>query len=148
MAVFAWIGVIFFSSTTTASVWCEAGFNHISQILFSGPRDSNSFGFIHLAADKGLHVTLFTILAILLSVAMVGPQFKVFRVLAFGLVVGCCSEYLQSFFPDRDPAIRDVLINLAGTGLGVLISQAFARTRAARRRDDFREYMFSRSDGQ
>lgn len=149
LAVFAWIGVIFFSSTTTASRWCEAGFSYLSQIFMSNlPRDSGSFGMIHLAADKGLHITLFTVLAILLSRAMMSPKNKGFRILAFGFAVGCCSEYLQSFFPDRDPAIRDVFINLAGTGLGVLIGRTVWRSRTFEGREELREYTFSRPDGQ
>src|SRR4051812_37152209 len=112
------------------------------------PRDSTSFGALHLAADKGLHVTLFAVLAILLHRAMVDPRNKVFRILSFGLVVGCCSEYLQSFFPDRDPAIRDVFINLVGTGLGVGISQLLRARPAAAGIRESRAYMFSRSDGQ
>jgi VanZ family protein len=149
MAVAVWIGVIFFSSTSTASYWCESAFSYLSGILMSGvPRDSTSFGAIHLTADKGLHVTLFAVLGILLSRAMLEPKNKVSRILAFGFLVGCCSEYLQSLFPDRDPAIRDVLINLGGTGLGVLISRLSRRRRTAAGTQKAREYTFSSSDGQ
>src|SRR4051812_43042572 len=111
------------------------------------PRDSTSFGALHLAADKGLHLTLFAVLGILLYCAMVNPRNKVVRILSFGLVVGCCSEYLQSFFPDRDPAIRDVFINLAGTELGILIRILSGR-RMASGKQEAREYIFSGSDGQ
>ncbi len=149
VAVVGWIGVIFFSSTSTASRWCESAFGALSEFLLSGiPRDSSSFGMIHLIADKGLHVTLFAVLAVLLFRALVNPQGKVVRILSFGLVVGCCSEYLQSFFPDRDPAVRDVLINVAGTGLGVLISRMFRAKQTAAEAKESREYTFSHSDGQ
>jgi len=148
VGVAAWIGVIFFSSTSTASRWCESAFSYLYHMLISGvPQNSSSFGAIHLAADKGLHLTLFAILALLLYRAMVAPRHKVIRILSFGLLVGCCSEYLQSFFPDRDPAVRDVFINLAGTGFGVLIS-IFWPKRAVTGEQDSREYTFSRSDGQ
>lgn len=148
MAVVGWIGVVFFSSTSTASLWCESAFSFLSGIFMSRvPRDSTSFGAIHLIADKGLHVTLFTILAVLLYQAMVNPPHKIVRILSFGFVVGCCSEYLQSLFPDRDPAIRDVFINLAGTALGVLISVLWVR-RTANEKQEFREYTFDSSDGQ
>jgi VanZ family protein len=148
VAVVGWIGIIFFSSTRTAWLWCESGFSYLSGIFISDVRrQSESFGAIHLAADKGLHVTLFAVLALLLYKAMLDPRQKVVRILSFGLVVGCCSEYLQSFFPDRDPAVRDVFINLAGTGLGVLLSILWARrTRAGKH--EAREYTFSASDGQ
>lgn len=130
----AWIGVIFFSSTSTALLWSESAFGFLSHLVLSGlPHDSTSFGIIHLAADKGLHVTLFAVLALLLSIAMLSPNLKVIRILLFGLFIGCCSEYLQSFFPDRDPAVRDVFINLSGTAIGVAISALIGNSRFARR---------------
>jgi VanZ family protein len=149
MSVAVWIGVIFFSSTSTASYWCESAFSYVSGIFMSGvPRDSTSYGAVHIVADKGLHVTLFAVLAVLLFGAMVHPGKKVVRILLFGFVVGCCSEYLQSFFPDRDPAFRDVLINLGGTGLGVLISRiSWAKATAVQTQKD-RAYTLSSSDGQ
>jgi VanZ family protein len=148
ISVAAWIGVIFFSSTSTASYWCESAFNYVSGIFMSGvPRDSTSYGAVHLAADKGLHITLFAVLGLLLVGAMVRPRKKILRILTFGFVVGCCSEYLQSFFPDRDPAFRDVLINLGGTGLGVLISRLWWKKRTAVRTQKDREYSLTSSDG-
>ncbi|MFL6452159.1 MAG: VanZ family protein [Bryobacteraceae bacterium] len=148
LAVLGWIGVIFFSSTSTASLWCESAFSFLSGIFISNvPRDSTSFGAIHLAADKGLHVTLFAVLALLLYRAMANPRHKIIRILSFGLVVGCCSEYLQSFFPDRDPAIRDVFINLSGTGLGIVLHLLWSRP-AGTGIQEAQEYTLSRSDGQ
>jgi len=147
VAVVGWIGVIFFSSTSTASRWSETAFGYLSGIFISSlPRDSSSFGVIHLAADKGLHVTLFAVLAVLLFRAMADPRHKVVRILLFGLTVGCCSEYLQSFFPDRDPAVRDVLINLGGTAVGVLVSLVLPRRRTAVGTGEAREYTLSCSD--
>lgn len=147
-AVAVWIGVIFFSSTSTASYWCESAFSYLSGIFMSGvPPTSTSFGAVHLAADKGLHVTLFAVLAVLLVRAMMDPRKKVVRILAFGFFVGCCSEYLQSFFPDRDPAFRDVLINLGGTALGVLVSRMSWARRFAAGTESSREYTFTSSDG-
>jgi VanZ family protein len=148
VAVVGWIGVIFFSSSSTASLWCESAFSYFSRIFISDlSPESKSLGAIHLAADKGLHLTLFAVLAVLLYQAMVNPRHKVVRILSFGLLVGCCSEYLQSLFPDRDPAIRDVFINLAGTELGILIRILSGR-RMASGKQEAREYIFSGSDGQ
>jgi VanZ family protein len=147
VAVVGWIGVIFFSSTSTASRWCETAFSYLSAIfMFGVRRDSNSFGLLHLAADKGLHVTLFAVLAILLFQAMSNSRRKILRILMFGLVVGCCSEYLQSFFPDRDPAIRDVFINLAGTGVGVLVSRVLWKRGTGIGTQGAREYTLTPSD--
>ena len=148
VAVVGWICVIFFSSTSTASYWCESAFSYLSGIFMSQvPRDSSPFGAVHLLADKGLHVTLFAILAVLLFRAMENPRVKVLRILAFGFVVGCCSEYLQSFFPDRDPAVRDVFINLGGTGLGLVVTRMLWARQAISGSQESRAYTFSRSDG-
>ncbi|MFL6416488.1 MAG: VanZ family protein [Bryobacteraceae bacterium] len=149
VAVAVWIGIIFLSSTSAASRWCEAGFSFLSGIFMSSlPTDSTSFGVIHLAADKGLHLTLFAILAGLLFQAMASPRRRVLRILSFGFIVGCCSEYLQSFFPDRDPAIRDVFINLAGTGIGLLLTRILWRKDGIAASSASREYTCSRSDAQ
>jgi len=148
VAVVGWIGVIFFSSTSTASRWCEAAFSYLSWMFISGlPRNSSRYGLIHLAADKGLHLTLFVVLAALLFQAMANPHHKIVRILLFGLVVGCCSEFLQSFFPDRYPAILDVLINLAGTAFGVLVSRVLWKRRNAIGTPGAIEYSFGSSDG-
>ncbi|MBV8897069.1 MAG: VanZ family protein [Acidobacteriaceae bacterium] len=118
--VIAWILVIFFSSTSLASQWCESGFAYVSAVLFRRLHPhSSSYDLVHLLADKGLHVTMFCVLAILLWHAFPTIQHKVPTILVCGAIVGSCSEFLQRFFPGRDPAIRDVLINIAGTALGI-----------------------------
>ncbi len=128
----AWIGVIFFSSTSLASKWCEEAFARVSLLLLGrGAMQQPSFSVLHLVADKGLHVTLFLVLALLLTKVLPSSRFKVLRILTIGLVVGSCSEFLQRFFPGRDPAVRDVMINVAGTALGVAIAAVAARRREA-----------------
>lgn len=133
LAVLAWIGTIFFSSTSLAAQWSERAFHFFSGLLFGGlgPNDP-SYGLIHLLADKGFHVALFLILAILLWKAIPQGKWKIGTVLLFGAFVGSCSEFLQRFFPGRDPAIRDVLINVAGTALGVVVALAFAHIHGVR----------------
>ena len=127
-AVLAWIGVIFVSSTSLASKWAEGLFDFISSEFLSGlHRDSPSFGIVHLVADKGFHVSLFCILAILLWLAIMYDGRKWLLILLSGAVVGTCSELLQRFFPDRDPAVRDVLINIGGTALGLMFCVAATR---------------------
>jgi VanZ family protein len=118
-AVAAWIAVIFFSSTSLASEWCESGFSYVSSLLFRQHPHSSSYDLVHLLADKGLHVTLFCMLAILLWQALPNVEHRVLIILTCGAAVGSCSEFLQRFFPGRDPAIRDVLINIGGTALGL-----------------------------
>lgn len=127
-AAILWVGVIFFSSTSLAFELCEQAFESVSTLLLGREAmRQSSFGVFHLLADKGLHVTLFFVLAVLLWNALPPRRFRVIRILVLGLIVGSCSEFLQRFFPGRDPAIRDVLINLGGTALGVAVSSAVSK---------------------
>lgn len=121
-ALAAWVLLIFFSSTSLASQWCESGFSYVSSVLFRHLHPhSSSYDLFHLLADKGLHVTLFCVLGILLWNAFPNLQHRATTVLVCGAIVGSCSEFLQRFFPGRDPAIRDVLINIGGTALGLAL---------------------------
>jgi VanZ family protein len=127
-AAFAWIGVIFFSSTTLASKWAEGTFSFVADtLLFHLQRNSNSYGLFHFMADKGFHVSLFCVLAVLLWQALRHSEKKVWLILLSGAVVGSCSEFLQRFFPGRDPAIRDVFINIGGTMIGIAFCVAVAK---------------------
>ena len=131
MGVIVWIGVIFFSSTSLASQWCEEAFRFLSSIIFSHlrPYDS-SYGIIHLLADKSVHVGLFLVLALLLWQALPQADWKIARIILFGAAVGSASEFLQRFFPGRDPAVRDVLINVAGTAVGIGVCLAWMKYRS------------------
>lgn len=132
LAALAWIGTIFFSSTSIAAELCERAFTAVAAFLFGSLRpDEQSYGLIHLIADKGFHVFLFVVLAILLWKAIPPGKWKTPAVLLFGAFVGSCSEFLQRFFPGRDPAIRDVLINASGVALGVIVIAAIANRRAS-----------------
>jgi VanZ family protein len=53
-------------------------------------------------------------------------------ILASGFTIGSISEFLQSFFPDRDPALRDVVINTTGTALGIVLCLLADRVRTRR----------------
>jgi VanZ family protein len=137
--VAVWIGVIFFSSTSLASKWAEGTFHFVSAQLFSNLEQRPSFDLIHLLVDKGFHVSLFCILAILLWQAIDSGARKPWFILGCGAVVGSCSEFLQRFFPDRDPALRDVLINIGGTTLGVLLCLALGKLKPRMGARDRRE---------
>jgi VanZ family protein len=123
----AWIGIIFFSSTSAALYYCVTAYHAVTAFIFGPNRHTPPFSFLQLLADKGLHVTLFFILALLLWQAVPPVPRRPWLILLGGLCVGSASEYLQSFFPDRDPAIHDVLINLGGTALGLGARLALGR---------------------
>jgi VanZ family protein len=127
-AALGWVGVIFFSSTSVALHWCEEAFRWLSELLLGNDvAQQPSFGVFHLLADKGFHVTLFLVFAVLLWKALPPSGSKGWKILLLGFLVGSCSEFLQRFFPDRDPALRDVLINVAGTALGLACSVIAAK---------------------
>ena len=123
LGVLAWTGVIFFSSTSIADHWGEQGFNWLSSIFFRhlGP-DASSYAILHLLAHKSVHIFLFMVLALLLWRSVPDGEWKITLILVCGAFIGSCSEFLQRFFPGRDPAIRDVLINVAATALGIFAS--------------------------
>ena len=130
--------MIFFSSTSLASEWCEEAFHFIASIIFPGlgPHDV-SLGFLHLLADKGVHVTLFLVLAVLLWNFFPNASWKVVVIIFCGALVGSASEFLQRFFPGRDPAIRDVLINIGGTAIGVWLCISYVKRRMRAQEPEF-----------
>lgn len=133
IAVAAWLGVIAFSSTSMAGQGSEQAFFSLSSVLFRYLHPSyTEYLTIHFLADKGVHVTLFAVLGILLWQAIPSWRWNAAIILAAGAVVGSFSEFLQSFFPGRDPAIRDVLINIGGTALGLVICFVISRLRRHR----------------
>jgi VanZ family protein len=128
LAIAAWLGVIAFSSTSAAAFDSERAFYSVSSVLFRYVHlNYTEYRMIHFLAEKWVHVTMFMVLAILLWKAIPQRPRKVGIILLVGAVVGSCSELLQSLFPDRDPAIRDVLINIGGTALGIAICLAISR---------------------
>ena len=127
----AWTAFIFFSSTSTAARWCEHVYFTFSHYAYRGTNN-----WLHFLAEKSVHVGLFVMLAILLWKTIPDASWKTPAILLCGLSIGCFSEFLQGFFPDRDPALRDVLINLAGTIAGFafcalsLIMASFKKSRS------------------
>jgi VanZ family protein len=133
LAILGWICIIFFSSTSLASEWSEQAFRYLSGLFLTRLRpDSPPYGLIHLLADKSVHVALFCGLGILLWRALSDPERRIPLILLLGAVVGSCSEILQAFFPGRDPAFRDVLINIVGTALGLAVCGAASKWRTSR----------------
>ena len=131
----AWIGVIFSSSTSLAGKTSEQLFSYLSELLFPELHtETSSYATLHFVADKGVHVFLFCVLGILLwkELSKMGVGRKIATALLLGAIVGSCSEILQRFFPGRDPAITDVLINVGATAIGLAGCVFFARRAGVR----------------
>jgi len=127
-ALLAWVGVIFCSSTSLAGKESEQLFSYLSEVFLPElHRNTSSYETVHFVADKGVHFCLFSVLGILLWKVLSnrGIWQKIATALVIGAVVGSCSEVLQSFFPGRDPAVTDVLINIGSTAIGIALSIAF-----------------------
>jgi VanZ family protein len=134
-ALLGWIGLIFFSSTSFAGDEGERAFTHLCQILMPQLHSgAGPYGAAHFLAHKTIHISLFSVLGILFWKVLPNVRRKIAIILLLGAVVGSCSELLQAFFPERDPAISDVLINIGGTALGITISMGLVRIQAHIRR--------------
>ena len=119
-----WLGVIFFSSTSIAGKTSDRAFSQFFAAYLHrfDKHDMYHQYHIHFLAEKNVHVMMFVVLAMLLWRMLPDTPGKVGIVFLSGVFIGCCSEVAQCFFPGRDPAVRDVLLNMAGTGIGTVIS--------------------------
>ncbi len=129
-----WLGVIYVGSTSVMSA------EHTSRyivpfLLWLKPGMSPAaIWTILVVARKCAHVTEYAVLALLLWRA-----FRNIRVLrtktlrVFGAVLlGCAlfaasDEFHQTFVKSRTPSVRDVLLDVTGALLGLLIGASFAR---------------------
>lgn len=131
-----WVGVIFFSSSSLAGKSSEDAFSALSRLLLGQLQPGTPpYNIVHLLADKSVHIGLFAVFAVLLWKALADVRRRIGWILLLGAITGTCSEILQSFFPGRDPAFTDVLINIAGTALGISLSAIFSKLHARRRLD-------------
>lgn len=131
MAVLGWICLIFFTSTGQAGRWADAFFDYAWLGIATHLNvDGSWFPVFHFGAEKSVHVVVFTVLAMLMW-EVVPPRLQsIGFFLFFGLLVGTCSELAQSLFPNRDPAIRDVLINMLASSMGATLSLLIDRIHA------------------
>lgn len=76
---------------------------------------------------KAAHVTEYAVLALLLYRAFVHTVFQSRRLLSAGVVLLACTAYAasdefhQSFVPSRTASLRDVMIDLCGATIAVLL---------------------------
>jgi VanZ family protein len=132
-AAVAWIGVIFFSSSSLAGKSSEEAFSALSHLFTYLQPGTSSYDVVHLLADKSVHIGLFAVFAVLLWDALGNVSKKAGWILLIGAIIGSCSELLQNFFPGRDPAIRDVFINIGGTALGLVCRAVISKLRRPER---------------
>jgi len=125
-SIFACVAAIFFSSTAVAGRWCDRAFDSTWVFLLAELAPyAPSYALTHLLAEKTVHFVLFCIFGMLLWRTVPKRPGKVWLILLCGAVVGTCAEILQIFFPPRDPLIKDVLIDILGTAIGVALTRSY-----------------------
>ena len=76
-----------------------------------------SYGVWDLLVKKGAHVAAYAVLALLARRAGLGLG----RAAALAALYAVSDEFHQTFIPGRNGAVVDVLIDLLGVGLGLLL---------------------------
>jgi len=71
----------------------------------------------HVPVSSLAHLVLFALMTGLLRLPPLAWPLR--RVLAIALALAICTELLQHFALGRHPSVRDVVIDMAGAGLGV-----------------------------
>jgi VanZ like family len=129
-----WLGVIFVGSTNIMSA------EHTSRyivpfLLWLKPGMSpHAIWIILVVTRKCAHVTEYAVLAVLLWRALRSvPALRTKTLMVFSAVLlGCAlfaasDEFHQTFVKSRTPSLRDVVLDVVGALLGVLIGASFAR---------------------
>jgi VanZ like family len=128
-----WLGVMFVGSTSVMSA------EHTSRyivpfLLWLKPGMSpGAIWTILVVARKCAHVTEYVVLALLLRRALRSlPALRTKMLMVFGAaLLGCAlfaasDEFHQAFVKSRTASVRDVLLDVGGALLGLLIGASFA----------------------
>jgi VanZ family protein len=129
-----WLGVIFVGSTELMSAEHTSRFI-VPFLLWLKPGMSpQTIWTILVVVRKCAHVTEYAVLALLLWRALCSiPTLRAKMLMSFGAVLLACAlfaasdEFHQTFVKSRTPSIRDVLLDVAGALVGLLISASFAQ---------------------
>jgi VanZ family protein len=133
LPLLVWLGVIFLGSTSLMSA------DHTSRLIvpillwLKPGMAAATIKFILVVMRKCAHVGEYAILALLLWRALrSGLSLRVKMPMLFGAVLLACAafaasdEFHQSFVKSRTPSVRDVILDVAGALLGLLIGASFA----------------------
>jgi hypothetical protein len=128
-----WLGVIFLGSVDLMSA------EHTSRLIvpillwLKPGMAPKTIWIILVVMRKCAHVSEYAILALLLWRALrSGTALRAKMSVLFGAVLLACAvfaasdEFHQSFVKSRTPSVRDVLLDVAGALIGLLIGASFA----------------------
>jgi VanZ family protein len=131
-----WLGVIFVGSTGLMSAEHTSRFLVPILLWFKPGMAPETIRSIFFAMRKCAHLSEYAILALLFWRALrSGSAIRGKMSILFGAVLlGCAlfaasDEFHQSFVKSRTPSVRDVVLDIAGALLGLLISISFAHCR-------------------
>ena len=131
-----WLGVIFVDSTDLMSAEHTSRFIVPILLWLKPGMAPETIQSILFAVRKCAHMAEYAILALLLWRALrsgSAPRAKI-SMLFGAVLLGCAvvaasDEFHQSFVKSRTPAVRDVLLDIAGALFGLLIGASFAHRR-------------------
>ncbi|PYJ27473.1 MAG: hypothetical protein DME90_10005, partial [Verrucomicrobia bacterium] len=136
-----WLGIIFVDSTDLMSAEHTSRFIVPILLWLKPGMAPETLRSIHFAIRKCAHLTEYAILALFFWRAMRScPILRGKMSMLFGVallscgVVAASDEFHQSFVKSRTPAVRDVLLDIAGALIGLLICASFARRQPKKNR--------------
>src|SRR4029453_16128227 len=128
-----WLGVIFVGSTNVMSAEHTSRYIVPFFLWLKPGMSPKAIWTVLVVARKCAHVTEYVILALLLWRAFRSvPALRTRTSIVFGTVLlGCAlfaasDEFHQTFVKSRTPSVHDVLLDVAGALLGLLIGASFA----------------------
>ena len=131
-----WLGVIFIGSTDLLSAEQTSRFIAPILLWLKPGMAPETMWIILVIMRKCAHVCEYAILALLLwralrgGSAIRGKMSILFGAVLLGCAVFAASdEFHQSFTKSRTPAVRDVLLDIAGALLGLFIGLSFVHRR-------------------
>jgi VanZ family protein len=139
LPVLIWLGLIFIGSTDMLSAEYTSRF-FVPFLRWLDPHISwEAINTIHTAIRKLGHVTEYAILAVLLWRAVGdGLSFKAKTPIVFVAVWLACGifavsdEFHQSLVPSRTPSVRDVIVDICGAFIGLVICSLFTERKSSR----------------
>ncbi len=137
LPLLVWLGVIFLGSTNLMSAEHTSRFIVPFLLWLKPGMAPDRILFILIVMRKCAHVGEYAVLALLLWRALRSvPTLQTKRPILFIAVLIACAvfaasdEFHQSFVKSRTPSIRDVLLDVSGALMGLLISASFAFRRS------------------
>ncbi|PYL70761.1 MAG: hypothetical protein DMF26_21045 [Verrucomicrobia bacterium] len=136
-----WLGVIFLGSTELLSAEYTSRFITPFLLWLRPGMSPQTIWRILVVVRKCAHVTEYAVLALLLWRALRSiPTLCAKMSISFAAGLLACAlfaasdEFHQTFVKSRTPSVRDVLLDVAGALVGLLIGASFARRHFKKRR--------------